>query len=218
MTSAFQGINQSHGHSSQLSGGNRQQLMNVLNQVSSGGNGSSQTQAMHDIVNNNANSIANLETEQRRVGESIRNVQGKVHRISSGFTPPLNADSGMDFGFPAPNTDGQQTGPFDLEDFVNYDGNGIGGDQPDFFENDGTNPAFDDLLSGNVDYGNDALFGEGGEAGFQDPSSTLDPGGVYGQPGKVESLNSSSAASPAVGTMDGDGDGGMPDRKRLRTG
>lgn len=229
MTSAFQGINQSHGHSSQLSGGNRQQLMNVLNQVSGGNNGSSQTQAMQDIVANNANSISHLENQQRVIGEGIRNVQGKVHRISTGFTPPLNADAIMDYDFPAPSIDGQQAasgGPFDLNEFVNdYDGGGVDGSgQPDFFQQNGSNPAFDDLLNDNPDPygGNEDLFGdangfgEGDDLGFNS-AATLDPG-VYGQQGKVESLNSSSAASPAVGTLDGDGDGGLPDRKRLRTG
>ncbi|CZT21246.1 uncharacterized protein RCC_07109 [Ramularia collo-cygni] len=224
LTSAFQGINQSHGHSSQLSGDGRQQFMDVLNQVGGGGNGGQQhIQDMHDTVVENSNQLAALGNQQRNIDEGIRNVQEKLQRIGSGFTPPLLPDSGPDFGFPAFGVDGQQAPNSQLEfdDFLNSLGND-GTDNPppanDFFpEGQTIDPAFEDLLNESAQYdGNEGMFGGGSGLGFDDASSTLEPGALYGQQGRVESLNSSSAASPAVGTLDGDGD--APDRKRLRTG
>lgn len=209
LTSAFQGINQSHGQPLQLSGGNRQQLMEVLNQVSGGGNGGSQTQAMHDIVNNNANSIAQLEEQQRGVGDRIRSVQETFERYQPGLTPPLGVDGGLDFSFPQQSTPAQAP----EWDFFNFDGNGTDG-----VGMEGTNNDFSQLLE-SEDLGNDdPVFGGSEGLGFDDPNSLLEPGSVYAQRGKVESLNSSTAASPAVGTLDGDGDGGTPDRKRMKTG
>lgn len=226
LTSAFQGINQSHGHPSQLSGGSRDQLMDVLNQVSGGGSGGQQTQAMQDIVTNNADAIGRLEERQRLIGEGIKGVENKLERHNSGFTPPLNNDGTFDFPFPTESAyDGGQTGATtttgtggDFNNIVDWDGEGDAGD---FFAQDGTmNHEFDDLLSGGgggADYGsNEAMFGGGGDEGFNfdDPNSSS-LGMNVGQTGKVESLNSSSAASPAAG--DGQ-DGGLPERKRLRTG
>jgi heat shock transcription factor len=208
LTSAFQGINQSHGHPSQLSGGNRDQLMEVLNSVS--GNGNSPTQAMQDIVANNANSISQLENQQRVIGQGIKDVEGKVQRLRSGFTPPVTADGGFDFSnFPSADQ-GTNAGPENFDKFVNYEGDGTDG-------GDWTSHDFEELLNGagGGEYAdNAAIFGED-PLNFDDGSnSALDPGGVFG---KVESLNSSSAASPAV-VGEGDGDAGLPERKRMRTG
>lgn len=215
LTSAFQDINQSRGQPSQLSGGNRQQLMEVLNQVSGGGNGTSQTQAMHDIVSNNASSIAHLENQQRVVGDSIRSMQDRVERYQPGFTPPLSADGGLDFSFPPVEFDAQRVTPGqggEWKDFFNFDGNateGVGVEGNDFTRL---------LESEGYDSNDPPIFATGDDMGFDDPNTVLEPENVYGPQGKVESLSSSTAASPAVGKLDGDGDGGPPDRKKVKTG